>query len=76
MAEEKEKNPTGAKNLSKFAMAFSGLWIAGLTIFKGLGAIDLTMNDICLSGIVIVGVWTPTYFSIILDKIKDIKLGV
>jgi len=76
MADEKEKNTTGAKNLSKFAMAFSGLWIAILTVCKGIGFIDLSMNDICLSGVVIVAVWTPTYFSIILDKIKDIKLGL
>jgi hypothetical protein len=61
----------GAKVLSKGAMIFSSLWIAVLTILKGLDKINLTINEIIVSGVVITAVWTPTFISIIADKIKE-----
>lgn len=61
----------GAKVLSKSAMIFSSLWIAVLTILKGLDKINLTINEIVISGVVITAVWTPTFISIITDKIKE-----
>lgn len=75
MTDETQKKPFGAKNISKYSMIFAGVWIAVLTILKGAGKIGLSMSDIIYSGIAIAAVWTPTYFSIFLDKIKDIKLG-
>jgi hypothetical protein len=70
--EEKKK---GAKRYSLFAQIFSGLWIAAHTILKGLGVTQLDMSDIVYSGIAIAAIFTPVYFSIFLDKIKDIKIG-
>lgn len=64
------KKGIGAKVLSKCAMAFSSLWIIVLTILKGTGKINLDMNDIVISATAITGVWTPTFISIITDKIK------
>lgn len=61
----------GAKILSKGAMIFSSVWIAALTILKGLDKINLTINEIVISGVVITAVWTPTFISIITDKIKE-----
>ena len=61
----------GAKVLSKSAMIFSSVWIAVLTILKGLDKISLTINEIVISGVVITAVWTPTFISIITDKIKE-----
>ncbi len=61
----------GAKALSKAAMVFSSLWIAVLTILKGLGKIDLDIATIISSGVAITAVWTPTFVSIVTDKIKD-----
>lgn len=61
----------GAKVLSKSAMIFSSVWIAALTILKGLDKINLTINEIVISGVVITAVWTPTFISIITDKIKE-----
>ncbi len=61
----------GAKVLSKGAMIFSSIWIAVLTILKGLDKINLTINEIIVSGVVITAVWTPTFISIITDKIKE-----
>ncbi len=64
-----EKKSFGAKLLSKLAMIFSSLWIAVLTILKGLGKFDLDINSIIFSGVAITAVWTPTFISIITDKI-------
>lgn len=64
-----EKKSLGAKLLSKLAMIFSSLWIAVLTILKGLGKFDLDINSIIFSGVAITAVWTPTFISIITDKI-------
>lgn len=61
----------GAKLLSKGAMIFSSLWIAVLTILKGYGKIELDINEIIYSGVAITAVWTPTFISIITDKIKE-----
>ena len=72
---ETEKKSIGAKLLSKSAMIFSSLWIAILTLLKGFGKIDLDIDSIIYSGIAITAVWTPTFISIITDKIKE-KAGV
>ena len=72
--ELQERKKTGAKQYSLFAQIFSGLWIAVHTILKGFGIIRLEMSDIVYSGIAIAAIFMPVYFSIFLDKIKDIKL--
>lgn len=59
----------GAKILSKSTMIFSSVWIAVLTLLKGYGKINLTISEIVVSGVVITAVWTPTFVSIITDKI-------
>lgn len=61
----------GAKVLSKGAMVFSSLWIAVLTVLKGLGKIDLDIATIIGSGVAITAVWTPTFISIVTDKIAN-----
>lgn len=70
--EVKEKKTIGAKVLSKLSMVFSSVWIAVLTILVGMKIIDLSINDIVISGVAITGVWTPTFISIITDKLKGI----
>lgn len=65
-----EKKTLGAKMLSKVAMIFSSLWIAVLTILVGLKVIELDINDIVTSGVAITAVWTPTFVSIVTDKIR------
>lgn len=61
----------GAKILSKGAMIFSSAWIAVLTLMKGFKKIDLDIDAIIYSGVAITAVWTPTFISIITDKIKE-----
>lgn len=73
--ENTEKKELGAKEYSKVAMIFASLWIVTFTILKGLKIMNVEMTDIIYSGISIVAVWSPTYLSIWLDKIKEIKFG-
>jgi hypothetical protein len=73
--EVQEDKKLGAKQYSFFAQIFSGLWIAVHTILKGLGITNLEIGDIIYSGIAIAAIFMPVYFSIFLDKIKDIRLG-
>lgn len=42
-----------------------------LTIMKGYGKINLSIEEIVISGAAITAVWTPTFISIITDKIKE-----
>lgn len=71
--EESEKKK-GAKQYSLFSMIIAGLWIGTLTVLKGLGIINLDVkSEIITTGIAIAGVFSPVYFSIMLDKIKEIK---
>lgn len=79
MTEEKEneevevQKKAGAKKMSAFAMLFSSVWVAGLTILKGLGVIDLDIKEIIYTGLAITAVWSPTFVSIYFDKIKILK---
>jgi hypothetical protein len=65
----------GAKQYSLAAQIISGVWIAVHTILKGCGLSKLEMSDIIYSGIAIAAIFMPVYFSIFLDKIKDIRFG-
>jgi hypothetical protein len=64
-----------AKKSSFLAQIFAALWVAALSILKGLGKLDLEMGDIILSGGAIAGVFCPVIISIWLEKIRDIKWG-
>jgi len=65
----------GAKQTSFLSQIFCAVWIAAGTILKGLKIIDLDLIEIILSGYAIAGSFVPVYFSIFLEKIKDIKFG-
>jgi hypothetical protein len=71
----------GAKDVSLLSMIISAIWICALTLLKAFWYImsqstfGLTMNEIIVSGVIIAAIFSPVYLSIVLDKIKDIKLG-
>lgn len=66
---------TDAKNLSKWGQVVAALWIALICIWKFYKmepeAIDV--QDVLLSGLAIGGCFSPTFVSIWLDKLVDIK---
>jgi hypothetical protein len=79
---ESTKHTASAKEISKWSMVIAALWIGGFSLCKALWGIiapgtvfGLEMSDIIFSGLALAGVFTPVYFSIIMDKVKEIKLG-
>jgi magnesium-transporting ATPase (P-type) len=73
---------TSAKEISKWSMVIASIWIAALSLVKALWGIfgfsaefGLSMNEIIMSGITLAAIFTPVYLSIVLDKIKDMRLG-
>ena len=69
------ENKKGAKDYSLLAMVVSAVWILTMTVLKGLNIMNLEMSDILASGFSIVGMFVPVFTSIIIDKIKEMKIG-
>jgi hypothetical protein len=65
-----------AKQSSFLAQVVAALWVAALSVLKGLGKINMEMTDIILSGGAIAAVFCPVFVSIWLEKLRDIKWGV
>lgn len=65
------------KKVSKLSMIIAGAWISVLSIVKGLwpNVFGLTIDEIIKTGITLAALFSPVYLSIVLDKIKDIKIG-
>lgn len=73
-------NGAKAKEVSKVSMIVAGIWIGALSILKGFSPLlgfefGLEIKEIVFSGVAIAAVFTPVYFSIFMDKIKDVKLS-
>lgn len=78
-ANESELKRIKAKNASLWGQIAAAVWIGGWNaaqfardIVKGQ---HISAADIILSGLAIAACFTPVYFNLIMDKIKDIKLG-
>jgi len=65
----------GAKKFSLIAMIFATVWIAVFTALKSVHVVDISIKDIVESAAAIVAMWCPTYISVWLDKIKQIRFG-
>ncbi len=73
---EETKKELGAKEYSKLSMIFSSIWIMAGTILIGFGVLkNLSVFDVIYSAVGVVAMWSPTYLSVWLDKIKDIRNG-
>jgi hypothetical protein len=72
---EKEKPHLGGKEFSKAVQIVAALWIAVLTVLKGFGTVNLEIDEIIYSGVSIAAIFMPVYFSIWLEKIRDIRFG-
>ena len=69
-----------AKTTSLWGQIFMALWIAGWSTYKFIietrtGNLSFPITDIMLSGVGVAASFSPVYFSIIMDKIKDIRFG-
>lgn len=70
----KEEKTIKAKSASLWGQIIAALWVAGWTAYKFITS-PVDVNDIIFSGLAIAGCFSPVYFSLMLDKIKDIKWG-
>ena len=77
MVEEKTEEKTiKAKTASLWGQIVAALWVAGWSAFdfiKNFASIQIT--DIIFSGLAIAACFSPVYFNLLLDKIKEIKWG-
>lgn len=80
MAEEnKEGKIIKAKSASLWGQIIAAIWIAGWTTAQNIKDIiagnHINIKEIIFSGLAIAACFTPVYFNLIMDKIKEIKLG-
>ena len=75
MENHQEKKQAGAKEYSKLAMIFATVWVVVMTILKSVHVIDLSISDIVASAAAVVAMWAPTFVSMWLDKIRQIRFG-
>lgn len=78
MAEEvqEEKKELKAKPVSLIGQIVAAVWIAGFSSFYLIKNVE-TINiwDIVISGFAIAACFTPVYFNLIMDKIRDMRIG-
>lgn len=69
------KKTVSARESSKWAQIIAAIWIGSWSAFTFVAGRDIAIMDIMLSGLGIAATFLPVYFSIIMDKIKEIKLS-
>lgn len=76
---ENEKKGIKAKGASLWGQIAAALWIGGWNaaqFVKDIAAgTHIDGTDIIISGLAIAGCFTPVYFNLLMDKIREIKLG-
>jgi hypothetical protein len=76
---ENEKKGIKAKNASLWGQISAAVWIGGWNsaqfINNLIKGIEINPIHILLSGLAIAACFTPVYFNLIMDKIKEIKVG-
>jgi hypothetical protein len=76
-----KKDAPSAKDVSLKSMVVAALWIGLLTLLKAAWGFitdkpfGLSVSEIVFTGLMLAAVFTPVYLSIVLEKIKDIKIG-
>lgn len=77
----KVKKNVKAKEISKWSMVISAVWISGWCSVKAVWGLfsktefGLTVWEIIISGLAIAASFSAVYFSIFFDKIKNIKIN-
>lgn len=72
MAEEEKK--VHAKTASLWGQIIAAVWVAGWSAYKFLTS-TVGVQDIIFSGLAIAACFSPVYFNLLLDKVKEIKWG-
>lgn len=70
------KKTISAKGSSLIAQIIASAWIVGWSAFKFISdPSGIDIQDVIFSGVGIAACFTPVYFSIVMDKVKEWKLG-
>lgn len=76
---DNEKKKPHAKSASLWGQIIAAVWIGGWNAAQFvrdiIGGQHISGNEIIFSGLAIAACFTPVYFNLIMDKIKEIKLG-
>lgn len=65
-----------AKKTSLASQIIMAIWVAGWATYKFIvNPTTITINDIVVSGVGIAASFSPVYFSIFLDKVREIKFN-
>ena len=80
MSEEvKEEKGIKAKSASLWGQIIAAIWIGGWTAAQNIRDIissnHIDIKEIVFSGLAIAACFTPVYFNLIMDKIKEIRFG-
>ena len=71
-----KKKKGKAKISSLIAQIIAAIWVAVWSAMKFIKASgDINISDVIFSGFAIAACFSPVYFSLILDKIKNIRFG-
>lgn len=74
-----EKKKLHAKSASLWGQIIAAVWIGGWNAAQFISNLikgqEINPTHIILSGLAIAACFTPVYFNLIMDKIKEIKLG-
>lgn len=71
MEEEKKVH---AKSASLWGQIIAAVWVAGWSAYKFVTS-PVGVQDIIFSGLAIAACFSPVYFNLLLDKVKEIKWG-
>lgn len=73
--QETEKEVLKPKKVTFIGQVFTALWIIGWCTYKFLTARTIEITDIVYSALGVTACFSPVYFSIMLDKIQNIRFG-
>ena len=76
---DNEKKGVKAKSASLWGQIVAAVWIGGWNAAQFTSSIihgeHISGNDIIFSGLAIAACFTPVYFNLIMDKVREIKAG-
>lgn len=74
--EKTEEKKLHAKPVSLIGQIIAAVWVVGWSAFNFIrNASGIKITDIIFSGLAIAACFSPVYFNLLLDKIKEIKWG-
>lgn len=68
-------NKIKAKDASLIGQIVAAIWVGAWSAFKFIKTGDFDIEDVLFSGVGIAACFSPVYFNLIMDKIREIRFG-